>query len=262
MALFRQKCQCLAHRRWSGWKENHNLYILSVLLLNIKWQISDFQCCGQVSYFRTNALGYFRPKLYSHLKLWNEHRQSVGWDKKPGVRHVNILLMDMTIFYYGVKKGSTAVAIRDTRQPFWIVLDNLSLHGLDQLNALLWVPTWEPWRIHTSHSGCVLHVYHKRDYKYIYLIAINQIHGWPSTQPGTCTQPCPIVHTAVPGENNEHGCVYLRCRAVCKLPDCVEGHPWNSPVHCTYWVQLCPCILSDQVGIYSLKIWTIECINT
>ena len=22
-------------------------------------------------------------------------------------------------------------------------------------------------------------------------------HGWPSTQPGTCTQPCPIVHTAV-----------------------------------------------------------------
>ena len=38
----------------------------------------------------------------------------------------------------------------------------------------------------------------------------------------------PIVHTAVPRENNEHGCVYLRCRAVCKLPGCVEGHP------CTY----------------------------
>ena len=36
----------------------------------------------------------------------------------------------------------------------------------------------------------------------------------------------PIVHTAVPQENNEHGCVYLRCRAVCKLPGCVEGHPW------------------------------------
>ena len=52
------------------------------------------------------------------------------------------------------------------------------------------------------------------------------MHGWPSTQPGTCTQPCPIVHTAVPRENNEHGCVYLRCRAVCKLPGCVEGHPW------------------------------------
>ena len=39
----------------------------------------------------------------------------------------------------------------------------------------------------------------------------------------------PIVHTAVPvpRENNEHGCVYLRCRDVCKLPGCVEGHPWN-----------------------------------
>ena len=36
----------------------------------------------------------------------------------------------------------------------------------------------------------------------------------------------PIVHTAVPRENNEHGCVYLRRRAVCKLPGCVEGHPW------------------------------------
>ena len=23
------------------------------------------------------------------------------------------------------------------------------------------------------------------------------VHGWPSTQPGTCTQPCSIVHTAV-----------------------------------------------------------------
>ena len=36
----------------------------------------------------------------------------------------------------------------------------------------------------------------------------------------------PIVHTAVPRENNEHGCVYLRCTAVCKLSGCVEGHPW------------------------------------
>ena len=37
----------------------------------------------------------------------------------------------------------------------------------------------------------------------------------------------PIVHTAVPRENNEHGCVYLRCRAVCKLPGGVGGHPWH-----------------------------------
>ena len=39
----------------------------------------------------------------------------------------------------------------------------------------------------------------------------------------------PIVHTAVPRENNENGCVYLRCRAVCKLPRCVGGHPWPMP---------------------------------
>ena len=38
----------------------------------------------------------------------------------------------------------------------------------------------------------------------------------------------PVVHTAVPRENNEHGCVHLRCRAVCKLPGCVEGHPCGS----------------------------------
>ena len=35
----------------------------------------------------------------------------------------------------------------------------------------------------------------------------------------------PIVHTAVSQENNEHGCVFLRGRSVCKLPGCVEGHP-------------------------------------
>ena len=28
-------------------------------------------------------------------------------------------------------------------------------------------------------------------------VTVSDIHGWPSTQPGTCTQPCPIVHTAV-----------------------------------------------------------------
>ena len=56
-------------------------------------------------------------------------------------------------------------------------------------------------------------------------------------------QPCPIVHTAVPPivhtamprENNEHGCVYLRYRAVCKLPGCVEGHPWHVNGQC--WQQ-------------------------
>ena len=43
-----------------------------------------------------------------------------------------------------------------------------------------------------------------------------------------------IVHTAVPRENNEHGCVYLRCRAECKLPGCVEGHPCMSSIRLYY----------------------------
>ena len=43
----------------------------------------------------------------------------------------------------------------------------------------------------------------------------------------------PIVHAAMPRENNEHGCVYLRCRAVCKLPGCVEGHPWKLFINVT-----------------------------
>ena len=47
----------------------------------------------------------------------------------------------------------------------------------------------------------------------------------------------PIVHTAVPRENNEHGCVYLRCRAVCKLPGCVEGHPWKCYFDKTYVIS-------------------------
>ena len=61
-----------------------------------------------------------------------------------------------------------------------------------------------------------------------------QCHGWPSTQPDTFTQPCPIVHTAVPplftqpcpGRTMSTVVCFLCCRAVCKLPGCVEGHPW------------------------------------
>ena len=50
------------------------------------------------------------------------------------------------------------------------------------------------------------------------------------------TQPCShCSHSRAP-ENNEHGCVYLRCTAVCKLPGCVEGHPWYWPfVRGTHW---------------------------
>ena len=57
--------------------------------------------------------------------------------------------------------------------------------------------------IHMFH----LHIWFKQNNKCVWelIIFVNsalkhyrkQYHGWPSTQPGTCTQPCPIVHTAV-----------------------------------------------------------------
>ena len=59
----------------------------------------------------------------------------------------------------------------------------------------------------------------------------------------------PIVHTAVPRENNEHGCVYLRCRAVCKLPGCVEGHPCNW----IYLIYLFPKKPSQKGTLFEFK---------
>ena len=63
----------------------------------------------------------------------------------------------------------------------------------------------------------------------------------------------PIVHTAVPRENNEHGCVYLRCRAVCKLPGCVEGHPWTLGLKCDHrvwpWPWPWPWLFKVKYGI-------------
>ena len=49
----------------------------------------------------------------------------------------------------------------------------------------------------------------------------------------------PIVHTAVPRENNEHGCVYLRCRAVCKLPGCCRASPVSEDVGVTVVAIMC-----------------------
>ena len=63
----------------------------------------------------------------------------------------------------------------------------------------------------------VLHPYQK------YISQLVHLH---TAVPHCSHSRAPIVHTAVPRENNEHGCVYLRYRAVCKLPGCVEGHPW------------------------------------
>ena len=62
-------------------------------------------------------------------------------------------------------------------------------------------------------------------YARVILYTAGHLH---TTVPHCLHNRAPIVHTAVSRENNEHGCVYLRCRAVCKLPGCVEGHPCYS----------------------------------
>ena len=66
---------------------------------------------------------------------------------------------------------------------------------------------------------------------YLIYICISRVTLYTAGHLHTAVPHCshsrgPIVHTAVPRENNEHGCVHLRCRAVCKLPGCVDGHPW------------------------------------
>ena len=70
------------------------------------------------------------------------------------------------------------------------------------------------------------------EHKFIYMQRHSRVTLYTAGHLHTAVPHCshsraPIVHTAVPRENNEHGCVYLRCRAVCKLPGCVEGHPWH-----------------------------------
>ena len=64
--------------------------------------------------------------------------------------------------------------------------------------------------------------YNRRPISWVTLYTTGHLH---TAVPHCSHSRAPIVHTAVPRENNEHGCVYLRCRAVCKLPGCVEGHP-------------------------------------
>ena len=78
---------------------------------------------------------------------------------------------------------------------------------------------------HSTHCTCV-YTAHKKftstSTSRVTLYTAGLLH---SAMPHCWHIRAPIVHTAVPRENNEHGCVYLRCRAVCKLPGCVEGHP-------------------------------------
>ena len=61
-------------------------------------------------------------------------------------------------------------------------------------NAQLhWIPV-----MHCRHTVGKIEVRHAvKFYGKSWWISLIQFHGWPSTQPGTCTQPCPIVHTAV-----------------------------------------------------------------
>ena len=75
----------------------------------------------------------------------------------------------------------------------------------------------------TRPHGTYFHTYKPILYSRVTLYTAGLLH---TAVPHCSHSRAPIVHTAVPRENNEHGCVYLRCRAVCKLPGCVEGHPW------------------------------------
>ena len=83
-----------------------------------------------------------------------------------------------------------------------------------------------------------------RCWKLISLIPFPRVTRYTAGHLHTAVPHCshsraPIVHTAVPRENNEHGCVYLRCTPVCKLPSCVEGHPWFRPTRNFYKVVPC-----------------------
>ena len=103
--------------------------------------------------------------------------------------------------------------------------------------------------------------------------------SWRETNGGRCTRVtlytaghlhtahcwhsrAPIVHTAVPRENNEHGCVYLRCTAVCKLPGCVEGHPWCSWVCVEYLSETHLKLKSRATSFVHNSVWVVQsCCN-
>ena len=86
--------------------------------------------------------------------------------------------------------------------------------------------TWCPHPICTNFGECIKCmqvVIYCAQWTRVTLYTAGHLH---TAVPHCSHSRAPIVHTAVPPENNEHGCVCLRCRAVCKLPGCVEGHPW------------------------------------
>ena len=122
------------------------------------------------------------------------------------------ILQSLFELFYSLRQGQNGWYFAGTIFKIFVLNKNGNLLIQIKLFQVCWL-SYYPWCIN------------------FYIMAWHQLgnkplHGWPSTQPCTCTQPCPIVHTAVPQENNEHGCVYLCCRAVCKLPGCVEGQLW------------------------------------
>ena len=86
-----------------------------------------------------------------------------------------------------------------------------------------WSPFRSRWPINRYYYGALLVPFRNGPTSRVTLYTAGHLH---TAVPHCSHSRAPIVHTAVPRENNEHGCVYLRCRAVCKLPGCVEGHPW------------------------------------
>ena len=103
-----------------------------------------------------------------------------------------------------------------------------------------------------QHSNCLCEPYRREitenTYSRVTLYTAGHLH---TAVPHCSHSRAPIVHTAVPRENNGHGCVYLRCRAVCKLPGCVEGHPW----YWKKWTYQGFIVKESYVAILKYDIW-------
>ena len=141
-----------------------------------------------------------------------------------------------------------------------------------QIMYLQWWPIPIPWCTCKAHALDLLNVTYKKKQISLFLYSIvaflfialfSRVTLYTAGHLHTAVPHCshsraPIVHTAVPRENNEHGCVCLRCRAVCNLPGCVEGHPWfcnwninsayNSDVPWSSFVQVSASYLFDVSG--------------
>ena len=77
-------------------------------------------------------------------------------------------------------------------------------------------------------------------------------HGWPSTQPGTCTQPCPLFTQPCPGRTMSTAvCIYVA--GLCA--SCVEGHLCRgSPVISWNFLELLNFVPgSKQVSMRSIS---------